>query len=48
MNAGATLYVGGVAASIEEGIRLAAKAIDEGKAAAVLENLVKLSNEATS
>ncbi|MCI5492546.1 MAG: anthranilate phosphoribosyltransferase [Lachnospiraceae bacterium] len=48
LNAGATLYVGGVAASIEEGIRLAAKAIDEGKAAAVLENLVKLSNEATS
>lgn len=44
LNAGATLYVGGVAASIEEGIRLAAKAIDEGKAAAVLENLVKLSN----
>lgn len=48
LNAGATLYVGGVAKDIEEGIRLAEKAIDEGKAVEVLEKLVKLSNEAVS
>lgn len=46
LNAGATLYVGGVAASIDEGIKLAEEVIDEGKAVAVLEKLVRLSNEA--
>lgn len=44
LNAGATLYVGGVAADIKEGIRLAAEAIDSGKAKAVLEKLVEESN----
>lgn len=45
LNAGATLYAGGKADSIEEGIKLAAESIDSGKAYAVLEKLVKMSNE---
>lgn len=45
LNAGATLYAGGKADSIEEGIKLAAESIDSGKAYAVLEKLVELSNE---
>lgn len=44
LNAGATLYCGGVAASITEGIKLAAETIDSGKAIAKLEELVKASN----
>lgn len=44
LNAGATLYVGGVADSIEAGIRLAAQTIDSGKATEILNNLVTLSN----
>ncbi len=44
LNAGATLYAGGKAGSIEEGIRMAADSIDTGKAYAVLEKLVALSN----
>lgn len=46
LNAGATLYAGGKAGSIQEGIQLAAESIDSGKAYGVLEKLVKLSNEA--
>lgn len=45
LNAGATLYVGGVAKDIKEGIKLAAEAIDSGKANAVLEKLVEESNK---
>ncbi len=45
LNAGATLYIGGEAASIEEGIALAAATIDSGKAIERLERLVKTSNE---
>jgi anthranilate phosphoribosyltransferase len=37
LNAGAALYVAGIATSIKDGAALAAKAIDEGKAAATLE-----------
>lgn len=45
LNAGATLYAGGIADSIEDGIRLAAESIDSGKAYGVLEKLVELSNQ---
>lgn len=45
LNAGATLYAGGIADSIEDGIHKAAEAIDSGKAYETLENLVKLSNQ---
>ncbi len=44
LNAGATLYAGGIAGSITEGIKLAAESIDTGKACGVLERLVELSN----
>jgi anthranilate phosphoribosyltransferase len=46
LNAGATLYVGGAASTIEDGIALAKEAIDSGKAAGKLAELVKVSNEA--
>ncbi|MGN0483937.1 MAG: anthranilate phosphoribosyltransferase [Lachnospiraceae bacterium] len=45
LNAGATLYVGGVADSIEKGIELAKEAIDSGKAMQTLEALVAESNQ---
>lgn len=45
LNAGATLYAGGMADSIEDGIQKAAEAIDSGKAYETLEKLVKLSNQ---
>lgn len=45
LNVGATLYVGGVAKDIKEGIKLATEAIDSGKAKAVLEKLVEESNK---
>lgn len=45
LNAGATLYVGGVAESIEAGVKLAAETLDSGKALEVLEHLVQVSNE---
>ena len=44
MNAGAALYIGQKADSLSAGIALAAELIDSGKAAAVLENLIKVSN----
>jgi len=40
MNAGAALYVGGLAADLHEGIRLAAESIDSGRASARLNALV--------
>ena len=40
LNAGAALYIGGKADSIADGIILAKEAIDSGKAAEVLGNLV--------
>lgn len=46
LNAGATLYVGGLAETIADGIALAAGTIDSGKAMETLEKLVKVSNEA--
>lgn len=45
-NSGAALYVSGAAASVEEGIRLAAESIDSGKAQRKLEALVEITNEA--
>lgn len=44
LNAGATLYIGGIADSIEASIALAADAIDSGRAMRVLERMVELSN----
>ena len=44
LNAGATLYIGGVAESIAEGVKLAAETIDTGAAYKKLEELVTVSN----
>ena len=44
MNAGAALYIGGKAASLAEGIALAAKLIDSGMAAATLDRVIEISN----
>ena len=44
LNAGATLYIGGVADSIESGVKLATETIDSGKAMKKLEELVRVSN----
>ena len=44
MNAGAALYIGGKADSMEDGVALAAELIDSGKAAHTLERLVEISN----
>ncbi len=43
-NAGATIYIGGKASSIEEGITLARQSLDSGAAMKVLENLVAATN----
>lgn len=45
MNSGAAFYISGKADSIEEGIRLAEKIIDSGKAYKTLCDIIKLSNE---
>lgn len=47
MNAGASLYIGGKAETMAEGIQLAAALIDSGKAMHVLDELIRLSNEET-
>jgi anthranilate phosphoribosyltransferase len=44
-NAGAALLVAGAAPSAEDGVAMAAAAIDDGRAAAALEALVRISNE---
>ena len=44
LNAGAVIYVGGKADSIEAGMKAAAEAIDSGAALAKLEQLVALTN----
>jgi len=44
MNAGASLYIGGKASSMAEGVKLAAEIIDSGKAMATLEKLIEVSN----
>ncbi|MBQ9594407.1 MAG: anthranilate phosphoribosyltransferase, partial [Synergistaceae bacterium] len=45
MNAGAGLYIAGKAASIQEGINLAEKLIDTGKALDTLDKFITISNE---
>ena len=44
MNAGAALYIGGKAGSIQDGITLAGELIDSGRAMSTLEKLIELSN----
>lgn len=44
MNAGASLYIGGKAESIKEGVALAAQLIDSGKVLAVLEKFIEVSS----
>ncbi len=44
MNAGASLYIGGKAESMQEGIHLAAELIDSGKAMETLQKLIEVSN----
>ncbi len=45
MNAGAALYIGGKADSLQDGVRLAAQLIDSGKAMETLEQVIRVSNE---
>jgi anthranilate phosphoribosyltransferase len=45
LNAGAAIYVGGLADSIEAGVRLAEQAIDSGAASDVMERFVSRTNE---
>ncbi|HVP96538.1 anthranilate phosphoribosyltransferase [Methanoregula sp.] len=47
MNAGAAIYVGGRAATLAEGIRLAALSIDSGKARKKLDALIRATREAS-
>ncbi len=44
MNAGASLYIGGKAESMKDGIKLAAELIDNGSAKKTLEKLIEVSN----
>ncbi|SCY29294.1 anthranilate phosphoribosyltransferase [Thiohalorhabdus denitrificans] len=46
LNAGAALYVGGVAASLEDGVEAAARSIDSGAAAGKLEQLAAFTRKA--
>ena len=46
LNSGAALYVSGRAATIQDGIRLAAESIDSAKARQKLEQLVEMTNAA--
>lgn len=45
LNAGAAIYVAGLAGSIGEGVKLAQESIDSGKAYAKLEEIIKTTNE---
>jgi anthranilate phosphoribosyltransferase len=45
LNAGAAIYVSGTVSSLEEGVRAAEVAIDDGSAAAALESLASLTKE---
>ena len=44
MNAGAALYIGGKAETMQDGTVLAAELIDSGKALTVLDRLIEISN----
>ena len=48
LNAAASLLIAGNAATIPEGLAVAADAIDSGRAAAVLDKLIRLSAVASS
>jgi len=48
LNAGAALYVGGIAGSVREGVAMARQAIMSGRAAAKLQELVDASRSATA
>ena len=45
MNAGAALYIGGKAESMQDGIKLAGEIIDSGKAFETLQRLIEVSNK---
>ena len=45
LNAGAAIYIGGKADSFEDGVKLAAKLIDDGSAYKTLEKLIEVSNK---
>ncbi|HKO08355.1 MAG TPA: anthranilate phosphoribosyltransferase, partial [Alphaproteobacteria bacterium] len=45
LNAAAALLIAGKVATLPEGVALAAKAIDEGRAKRVLERLVAITND---
>ena len=45
LNAGASLYIGGKAASFKDGVKLAEEIIDSGKAIETMEKFILLSNE---
>lgn len=45
LNAGASLYIGGKAASFKDGVNLAAELIDSGKALDTLERFIQVSNQ---
>ena len=44
LNAGASIFIGGKADSMAEGIKLAEQLIDSGKALAVLDKVIEVSN----
>ncbi|MDE6034656.1 MAG: anthranilate phosphoribosyltransferase [Ruminococcus sp.] len=44
LNAGASIYIGGKAESMADGVRLAGEIIDSGKAVQTLEKLIEISN----
>ena len=44
LNAGAAIYIGGKAGSMQKGIALAAELIDSGKALAALDSFIRSSN----
>ena len=44
LNAGASLYLGGKADTMQEGVTLAAQLIDSGKALETLDRLIAVSN----
>lgn len=48
MNAGAALYIGGKANSLQEGIQLAGELIDSGKALKTLQQFIQISNREVS
>ena len=45
MNAGAALYVADKAATLEEGVKMAAELIDSGKALETMERFISASNK---